>query len=277
VQLSATVLFEYDQEAGFVGFFKDLRELRRLEQKFADQERLLHQDKMMSLGRLAASVVHEINNPLSGILNYLRLMMKIMDRGPLEREHLEKFRRYLTTVESETSRCSKIISNLLAFSRKSELKFLEVDLNELLQRCIMLSQHKLDLQKIEVKTRFDPSLPPVWGDFNQIQQCIINLIFNAVDAMPNGGLLFLGSSLKETSGFVEIEIRDMGCGIPKEDLSNIFDPFYTTKKEGEGLGLGLSTVSGIVERHRGTITVDSKLGEGTVFTIGIPVGAGENE
>ena len=272
VQLSATVLFENNQEVGLVGFFRDLRELKRLEQEFADQARLLHQDKMMSLGRLAASMVHEINNPLAGILNYLRLMIKIMDRGTPDQEHLEKFKRYLETVESETSRCSKIVSNLLAFSRKSEWEFQKVDMNELLQRCIMLSQHRLELQKIKVTTRFSPDLPPVWGDYNQIQQCIINLIFNAIDAMPNGGLLFAGSSFKGNDGLVEIEIRDNGCGIAKEDLPDIFEPFYTTKKEGEGLGLGLSTVYGIVDRHRGTIAVESEPGKGTVFTVKLPKG-----
>ncbi len=148
VQLSAKVLFGDNQEVGIVGFFRDLRELRRLEQQFADQTRLLQQDKMMSLGRLAASAVHEINNPLSGILNYARLMIKILNRGSLDQKYVEKFQRYLSLVESETSRCSKIVSNLLAFSRKSKLEFSEMSINELLQKCIMLSQHKLDLQNM---------------------------------------------------------------------------------------------------------------------------------
>jgi signal transduction histidine kinase len=271
VQLSATALFEENQEVGIVGFFRDLRELRRLEQQFADQTRLLQQDKMMSLGRLAASAVHEINNPLSGILNYARLMIKILNRGSLDQAYMEKFQRYLSLVESETSRCSKIVSNLLAFSRKSKMEFGEMSINELLQKCIMLSQHKLDLQNIQVKSDLDSEVPKVSGDFSQIQQCIINLIFNATDAMPEGGTLTIGSSFNPRERVVEIKVEDTGRGIAREDLPNIFDPFYTTKMEGKGLGLGLSAVYCIIDRHKGTISVNSEVGKGTVFTIKLPV------
>jgi signal transduction histidine kinase len=227
---------------------------------------------MISLGRLAASVVHEINNPLAGILNYIRLMIKIVSRGStLTAENLQKFQRYLDLVQSETDRCSGIVSNLLAFSRQSKLEFSEVNINELLERCIMLSQHKLTLQNIEIKTDLNPGISNVSGDFNQIQQCVINLIFNGVDAMPDGGILSIKSALNANRGVVEIEIADTGTGIAKEDLPHIFDPFFSTKTEGSGLGLGLSTVYGIIDRHKGTITVDSEVGKGTVFTITLPV------
>ena len=271
VQLSATVLFEEGQTTGLVGFFRDLRELRMLEQQFADHTRLLQQHKMMSLGRLAASVVHEVNNPLAGILNYLRLMIKILKRDSMGQEQIEKFRTYLTTVESETGRCSKIISNLLAFSRKSRMEFSNVGIDELLERCIMLSQHKMDLQNIRIKTRFDKQIPPVWGDFNQIQQCVINLIFNAIDAMPDGGTLTMESSFRPDRGLVEVKVGDTGHGISSKDLPYIFDPFYSTKTEGKGLGLGLSTVYGIIDRHKGTITVESESEKGTLFIIRLPV------
>ncbi len=274
VQLSATVLFEGDEEMGMVAFFRDLRETRRLEQQFADQSRLLQQDKMISLGRLAASVVHEINNPLAGILNYMRLMMKILNRGSLEQEHIQKFQRYLNLIESETARCSKIVSNLLAFSRKSKLQFSEMNINELLQKCVMLSQHKLQLQDIQMTTDLDEKIPQVLGDFNQIQQCVINLIFNAVDAMSHGGTLTLESSYQTEDKMVEIRIKDTGSGIAREDLPHIFDPFHTSKMEGKGLGLGLSTVYGIVDRHKGTIGVESELGKGSVFTIRLPKSEG---
>jgi len=270
VQLSATVLFDEGHDIGTVVFSRDLREMRRLEQQFADQTRLLHQDKMMSLGRLAASVVHEINNPLAGILNYARLMSKIVARGSLSDEHLEKFRRYLKLVESETERTSRIVSNLLAFSRKSQVEFSEVDVGELLERSILLSQHRMTLQNIEVTRRLDPKMPKIRGDFNQLQQVVINLIFNAMDAMPNGGTLSVEGLLTSKEGIVEIRVGDTGCGIPKEDLPNIFEPFFTTKREGKGLGLGLSTVYGIVERHKGTISVESVVGKGTTFTVKLP-------
>ncbi len=272
VQLSATVLFENRREIGIVGFFRDLREIRRLEQQFADQTRLLQQDKMIALGKLAASVVHEINNPLSGILNYIRLMLKIMGRGPLTADHQQKFRDYLTLMESETSRCSQIVTNLLAFARQSRLDFSEISIDDLLNKCLMLSAHKLALQNIAVKTLLDEKIPPVMGDYNQIQQCVINLIFNAIDAMPGGGTLTLQSTFNASSKLVEIRVQDNGCGINKEDLPYIFDPFFTTKKEGKGIGLGLSTVYGIMERHKGSVDVQSEPGKGSVFVLKLPIG-----
>ncbi|MDY0040702.1 MAG: ATP-binding protein, partial [Desulforhabdus sp.] len=271
VQLSATVLFQEQEEIGVVGFFRDLRDIRKMAQQFADQARLLHQDKMISLGKLAASVVHEINNPLSGILNYTRLMIKILSRGALSQDNAQKFQTYLTLMESEISRCSKIVSNLLAFSRKSKLEFSEVDIIELLKKCILLSEHKLTLQNIHLETRLQRDMPAVLGDFNQLQQCVINLIFNAIDAMPNGGTLRIESSFNSEKKVIEIAIGDSGSGIPKEDLNYIFDPFFTTKIEGKGLGLGLSTVYGIIDRHKGTISVESEVDKGTTFTLKLPL------
>jgi len=271
VQLSATVLFQEQEEIGVVGFFRDLRDIRKMAQQFADQARLLHQDKMISLGKLAASVVHEINNPLSGILNYTRLMIKILSRGALSQDNVQKFQSYLTLMESEISRCSKIVSNLLAFSRKSKLEFSEVDITELLKKCILLSEHKLTLQNIHIETRLQLDMPAVLGDFNQLQQCVINLIFNAIDAMPNGGILSIESCFNPEKRVIQITIGDSGSGIPKEDLNYIFDPFFTTKIEGKGLGLGLSTVYGIIDRHKGTISVESEVGKGTTFTLKLPL------
>ena len=243
-----------------------------MEREIPEEPELLQQHKMISLGRLAASVVHEINNPLAGILNYLRLMMKILNRGALGQEQLEKFRKYLSFSESETDRCSQIVSNLLAFSRKSNMEFGEVNVHELLEKCIMLSQHKLQLQNIQIRAEPEEKMPSVWGDFNQIQQCVINLIFNAIDAMPDGGSLTIGSLFRKVKNMAEIKVEDTGSGISKEDLPHIFDPFYSTKTEGKGLGLGLSTVHGIIDRHMGSIDVKSKQGEGTTVIINLPAG-----
>jgi two-component system NtrC family sensor kinase len=264
------LLFEEGRSIGTVAIFRDLRELQKLEQQFDDHTRLLQQDKMISLGRLSASVVHEINNPLSGILNYARLMIKILSRGPLTSDYQNKFQRYLDLIESETHRCSKIVSNLLAFSRKSELKFSEINVNDLLQKCLLLSRHKMELQNIRTELELNGKIPKIWGDFNQIQQAMINLIFNAIDAMPEGGTLTLSSSLHASNRSVKIQVKDTGCGILSESLEKIFDPFYTTKKEGQGMGLGLSTVYGIIDRHKGRIEVSSEPNKGTVFTLLLP-------
>jgi two-component system NtrC family sensor kinase len=271
VQMSPALLSD-KKDPGIVAFVRNLREMRKAEQEDADPSRLLQQDKMMSLGRLAASVVHEINNPLAGILNYLRLMIKILSLGAVSEEGREKFQRYLTVVERETDRCSRIVSSLLAFSRKSKMEYAKMSVNELLERSIMLSQHKMALQNIQVKTDLDPRMPVIVGDFNQLQQCIINLIFNAIDAMAQGGTLTVSSALRPDEGVVQIGVEDSGCGIPEEDLPNIFEPFFTTKTEGKGLGLGLSTVCGIVEGHKGTIHAESEVGKGTAFTIKLPLG-----
>lgn len=271
VQISAATMFEEGRKAGVVCFFRDEREIRKLAQEFADQARLLQQDKMISLGKLAASVVHEINNPLAGILNYARLMNKVLSRGTPSADSTVKFQGYLSLMESELERCSKIVSNLLAFSRKSKLEFRPVDVCELLERCVNLSAHKMALQNIRVETDFARDIPMIPGDFNQLQQCIINLIFNAIDAMPSGGVLTLASTFEPEKKLVGIHVRDTGCGISKDDMLYIFDPFFTTKTEGKGLGLGLSTTFGIIDRHKGTIRVESEPGKGTVFEIELPV------
>ncbi len=270
VQVSATVLFDQNKANGLVCFIRDLREIRKLEREVADQARILHQDKMMSLGRLAASVVHEINNPLAGILNYLRLMLRIIGRGSLTEEHKEKFRKYLEIVENETSRCSQIISSLLTFSRKSPPSFSKVQVEELLTRCIILSQHKLELSNIQLESYIEPGIPSVEGDFNQLQQCVINLIFNAIDVMPDGGKLKLEGRYDTGKRMAMITVKDSGPGISSDDLPHIFEPFFTTKKEGYGVGLGLATVYGIVEHHKGTVHVESRPGEGAAFTIQLP-------
>jgi len=248
-----------------------------LERQAADQAQILHQDKMMSLGRLAASVVHEINNPLSGILNYSRLMSKILKKGPLEKDKSDKFKQYLELVETETERCSQIVSNLLAFSRKSPPAMGPVQIQELLQKCTSLSQHKLELQNITLTTSFQANLPAVQGDANQLQQCIINLIFNAIDAMSEGGNLHIKSHHNANKTHVIIAISDTGAGIPENNLPHIFEPFFTTKQEGYGVGLGLSTVYGIVEHHNGQIDVQSRPGKGTTFIIMLPIASADSD
>lgn len=271
VQISAVRLWDHDRSTGMVLFIRDIRALRKLEREMEDQARILHQDKMMSLGRLAASVVHEINNPLAGILNYIRLMSRSLRSGPMDDDRQQKYQRYLDLVETELSRCSQIVSNLLTFSRKSPVAFEKLRIRELIDRSVLLSRHKLELQKIDLRVRIDPDLPPVSGDVNQLQQCIINLIFNAMDAMPDGGRLNLAGSLAADQKRVVVTVEDTGCGIAEKDLPLIFEPFFTTKPEGYGVGLGLSTAYGIIQRHKGEIRVESRPGKGTVFHLELPI------
>jgi len=256
---------------------KKLRDYAKfLERQAANQAQILHQDKMMSLGRLAASVVHEINNPLSGILNYSRLMSRILNKGTLKAETFDKFKHYLSLVESETERCSQIVSSLLAFSRKSPPAMGPVRIRDLIQKCTALSQHKLQLQDISLHTAMPSDLPIVQADANQLQQCLINLIFNAMDAMPEGGMLNIESQYQRDNADLTITVTDTGTGIAEDEMPHIFEPFYTTKQEGYGVGLGLSTAYGIIERHNGRIEARSRPGHGTTFTITLPVDSGHS-
>ena len=248
---------------------------RFLEQKNLDQARILHRDKLISLGRLSASVVHEINNPISGILNYAHLMNRMIKKSGGTGMDMEKFSRYLDIIESESSRISEIVSSLLTFSRKSKLTFAEIDVKTLLEKSALLCRHKVELSSIELSMEIEPDLKPIHGDFNQIQQSIINLVFNAVDAIGTGGKIAISAMNKTEEGQVWIVVRDNGKGIEPEELNRIFEPFYTTKDEGYGVGLGLSIIFGIMERHGGSIEADSEPGRGTSFTLRFPA-TGEN-
>jgi len=177
----------------------------------------------------------------------------------------------LELVETETHRCSRIVSSLLNFSRISPPAFGEVRIEELINRCVILSQHKLELSDIRLESDIQSDIPPINGDFNQLQQCIINLIFNAIDAMPEGGILTLEGRHETDEQLAVIAVKDSGNGIAPDDLPYIFEPFFTTKNEAFGVGLGLSTVYGIMERHNGSVEVEGRPGEGTVFKLKLPV------
>jgi len=244
---------------------------RKARQVKKDLARLVHEDKMIALGKLVASSVHEINNPIAGIHTLAKLMLRTLEEGQLEAEELEEFRRYLALIAHESSRCGQIVSNLLSFSRQKELERRRVDINDIIRSVILLCRHRMQLQNIAIIEKLDPDLPEITGDYNQIQQCIMNLIFNAMEAMPDGGKLTLSTSFERKKRMVHIKISDTGCGIPDENLSIIFEPFFSTKEEGKGVGLGLSVVYGIIREHQGSIFVDSKVGSGSTFTIRFPI------
>jgi PAS domain S-box-containing protein len=246
---------------------------RDITQEITAHTQMLHDDKMTSLGKLSASVVHEINNPLTGILNFVKLMQSILDEGDPSREELSDMRSYLSMVHDETSRVSRTLSNLLAFSRKSNPQFQAVNLNEEIKETISLIGNQMRLQNIIIKPHLDKDLHPVLADRGHMKQILVNLLLNAQEAMPQGGTLTLET--KNIRKDVMLRVSDTGKGIPKESISQIFEPFFTTK-QASGAGLGLSVVYGIVRDHRGVIKVDSVVGQGTTFSIRLPASkAGE--
>jgi signal transduction histidine kinase len=220
---------------------------------------------------LAATIAHEINNPLAAVLTYIRLLMKLTDQNQFASERREDISRYLATMESETSRCGEIVKNLLAFSRQSKMSIEKHNIAHIIDKTLALIDHDLEMKEIELKKTIEPDLPDIPCDFKQIQQVLLNIMYNASEAMPEGGMLTITAGKSTKPGeFVEIDISDTGCGIAGEHLENIFEPFFTTKEEGKGVGLGLSVVYGIVIRHNGTITVESELEKGSTFTVCLP-------
>ncbi len=235
------------------------------------QEQVIRTEKLASLGKMAASIAHEINNPLAAVLTYIRLMMKLMARQSFTSERLEDISRYLTTIESEISRCGDIVRNLLAFSRQSPITMQDHSIEEIIDKTMVLIAHDLEMKNIRRVREIETGLPKACCDFKQIQQVLLNIMGNASEAMAGGGCLTVAAKPSVTSGFIEIVVSDTGQGIPEEDLRNIFEPFFTTKEEGKGVGLGLSVAYGIIARHKGTIEVESKPGKGSVFKVSLPI------
>jgi len=245
--------------------------LKRAYQKLKEaQEQVIRTEKLASLGKLAATVAHEINNPLAAVLTYTRLMMKLMSRGRFTQERLEDIARYLTIMESETARCGEIVKNLLAFSRQPKITVEASSIEELIEKTLALISHDLEMKNIQLVKEIEPDLPKIKCSSRHIQQALLNLLSNASEAMPEGGTLTVTAKRSKSDGFVEAVISDTGCGISEEDLKNIFEPFFTTKEEGRGVGLGLSVVHGIITRHNGSIEIESKPDEGSAFKVRLP-------
>jgi two-component system NtrC family sensor kinase len=231
------------------------------------QFQLLHTEKLAALGKIAATVAHEINNPLSGVFTYIKLMERKIGEGKDNGRDIEKFREYLATMSREVQRTSAIVHNLLDLTRPKEPSRKLIDLNSLLEESIQIVQNKIKLHDIWIDKRLDP-IPGAMADPPQIKQVFINLIINACEAMENGGTLSITSRHNEADQTQTFTFTDTGDGIPAEHLSHIFDPFFTTKEK--GTGLGLSVVYGIVTRHNGRIEVNSEAGKGTEIMIVLP-------
>jgi two-component system NtrC family sensor kinase len=232
---------------------KELREM---------QDYLLQSEKLRSLGKMAAGVAHEINNPLTSILINTHLMLE-----KLERRH--EFYENLSLIADETSRCTQIVKGLLEFARQNPPQKVHTNINELIERTTQLLENQASFQNVRIVKELDDSLPTIKLDRNKIQQVFWNLMLNACEAMPKGGQLTISDGLSADGRRIEVRFADSGVGIPKDNVNKLFDPFFTTKSTGTGLGLAVSY--GIIQQHDGRIEVKSEVGRGTVFTLSFPV------
>jgi two-component system NtrC family sensor kinase len=229
---------------------------------------LTQSEKMASLGRLAAVVAHEINNPLAGILTYSKLASRKINKG--ENQPLDEAQRFLQIIEGESRRCGVIVKNLLTFARQNPINPHKNDLNAIIERCLMLVGHQMTLQNIELEKNLAADLPALYCDAGQVQQALLVILMNAIEAMPHGGRLGVESAFDPARRLGRVAVSDEGPGIAPEILSHIFEPFFTTKEEGKGTGLGLAIALGIIHQHGGNIEVASTPQKGTTFTVLLP-------
>ena len=231
--------------------------------EYAHQQ-IMKSERLATLGQLAAGVAHEINNPLGAILMYAHLSLEETSVEDSQRKNLEK-------VVGEATRCKTIVRGLLDFARQSEPSVEEADANDILKRTLSLLRNQALFQNIKITTMLCPTLPKAMMDTGQIQQVFTNIILNAAEAMDGEGEMTVMTQTAKDGEFIEIELTDTGCGIPRENLEKIFDPFFTTKEVGRGTGLGLAVSFGIIAKHQGTIEVESNLNKGTTFIVRLPL------
>lgn len=271
ISLNAAIIYEGEKETATMGFFHDLREALRMKKELEKtQVQLLQSEKMASLGKLAAGVAHQLNNPLGGITLFARLMMEEYD---LE----EGARKDLNRILKDAERCRDTVKELLEFARQTRHEMRPLDINRALVRTLFLLENQTLFQNITVIRELSSDIPTVRGDTQQVNHMFMNIILNAAQAMGGRGTLTVATRLSEDGNNVAIEISDTGPGIPEEILPHIFEPFFTTKEEGEGTGIGLSLVYGIVESHEGKIHAANSTPCGTRFIIELPISTAENE
>src|SRR5215475_9704330 len=250
----------------------------RVEQKTRElksaHEHVLHVEKMATIGKMAAVVAHEINNPLSGILTYAKLLRKWIERGEVANTKKTEAEQSLDLIAAESRRCGDLVKNLLTFSRMAPMNIQTTDLNRVVDRCVRLATHQFEMHGVELHLDLPVGLPRLQCDAAQIEQVVLALVMNANDAMPHGGNLWLTTRHCETEMSLAIEVRDDGTGIPPDVIPHLFEPFLTTKENGKSVGLGLAVSHNIVEGHGGRIEVQSELGKGTTFTVTLPLEAG---
>ncbi len=235
------------------------------------QDGLIRQDRLASLGRLSASMAHEINNPIAGVHNLIMLLERILASDGLTAERQAEVRSYLAQAEQETARVGRIVSDLLTFARQARPRRAAVDLNATVRDTLALVSARIARSGVTLRVETDPGLEPVWCDRAQIMQVVMNLVTNAAEAMPGGGAVAVRTRRGAAGTTAMLEVEDTGSGISAEAMGRIFDPFYTTKEDGKGVGLGLAVVYGIIRAHDGMVDVHSAPGIGTVFQVTLPV------
>jgi len=247
----------------------------RVEQKTRElegaQRSLVLREKMASLGKLAATVAHEVNNPLAGILTYAGLSVKQLNKMSCDPAVRAEIIENLRTIERESRRCGELMRNLLTFARQVPSQRELNDLNQLVKQGLALVHHKLELSEIELVENLQADLPPVRCDAGQMSQLALVLMVNAIEAMPGGGVLEVSTGVDPAGENVTLQVRDTGMGIPAEVLPHIFDPFFTTKDTQQSTGLGLAVAHSIVEQHGGEISVNSIPGNGSEFKVSLPL------
>ena len=228
-----------------------------------------HTGRLASIGRLAAGVAHEINNPLA-IINEKAGLMKdlmLMSKEPPDKE---KFLGLIKAISDSVNRCRTITHRLLGFARRMDVQHEEIDLNDTIREVIEFLDKEVLYRNIKLDTHLKEDLPRIVSDKGQLQQVFLNIINNAIDAVPDGGVIAVSTEVKGRDR-VRVTIMDNGQGIPKDTIKNIFEPFYTTKGKGKGTGLGLSISYGIIKRLGGDISVESEVGEGSTFYVELPI------
>ncbi len=245
----------------------------RTKQLKLTQAQLIQSAKMSTIGQLGAAVAHELNNPIGGILGYAQFILQKLSKLDVVPKDFKAYKQYIEYIEKEAKRCKSIVESLLSFSRKPTVEPVVLDIKQLIEKTLSIIRHQLELQNIKLTTNYEPGLPSISGNVNQLQQAFTNIIINAQHAMPKGGKLNIRVSTKTEKGKknLKISFKDTGCGIPKENLEKVFEPFFTTKEDWKSVGIGLSITYQIIKEHKGAITAESKVAKGTTFTITLPV------
>ena len=258
-----TSLSKYEKELKGWAETLEIKVKERTEELESTQKQLIQSEKLASLGKMAAGVAHEINNPLTAVLTFSKLLLDDLDKDDPQQEDLQ-------TIVDETLRCRDIVRSLLDFSRETKSKKISENINNIIENTLFLIEHQATFHDIKIDKKLSSGLPRIPLDASQIKQVFMNMFLNAAEAMSGRGTLTITSSYDDNK-FLVINIKDTGCGIPEKDINKLFDPFFTTKKVGKGTGLGLAVTYGIIKSHQGLIEVKSTIGEGTEFIIKFPV------